>query len=71
MRKQKDKLNSFGILNTQYHFVKIASLKELLINFKNAKYLIFADLLSDIAFIEILILKIQQYYIMDRYIVDR
>ena len=46
MRKQKYKINSFGILNARYHFVKIASLKELLINFKNAKYLIFADLLS-------------------------
>ena len=32
MRKQKYKINSFGILNAQYHFVKIASLKELLIN---------------------------------------
>ena len=71
MRKQKYKINSFGILNAQYHFVKIASLKELLINFKNAKYLIFTDLLSEIAFIEILILKVQQYYIVDRYIVDR
>jgi len=73
MRKQKYKINSFGILNAQYHFVKIASLKELLINFKNAKYLIFADLLilSEIAFIEILILKVQQYYIVDRYIIDR
>ena len=71
MRKQKYKINSFGILNAQYYFIKIASLKELLINFKNAKYLIFADLLSEIAFIEILILKVQQYYIVNRYILDR
>lgn len=71
MRKQKYKINSFGILNAQYYLVKISSLKELLINFKNAKYLIFADLLSEIAFIEILILKVQQYYIVDRYILDR
>ena len=71
MRKQKYKINYFGILNTQYHFIKIASLKELLINFKNSKYLIFTNLLSSIAFIKILILKVQQYYIVDRYIVDR
>jgi|APCry1669189241_1035207.scaffolds.fasta_scaffold42641_1 hypothetical protein len=71
MRKQKYKINYFGILNAQYHFVKIASLKKLLINFKNSKYLIFTNLLSSIAFIKILILKVQQYYIVDRYIVDR
>ena len=66
MRKQKYKINSFGILNAQYHFVKIASLKELLINFKNAKYLIFTNLLSSIAFIKVLVLKMQQYHIVDK-----
>ena len=66
IEKQKYKINYFGILNTQYRFVKIASLKELLINFKNAKYLIFTNLLSSIAFIKVLVLKMQQYHIVDK-----
>ena len=66
MRKQRYKINYFGILNVQYYFIKIANLKELLIFFKNAKYLIFANLLSVIAFIKILTLKAWQYYIVDR-----
>jgi hypothetical protein len=66
MKKQKYKINYFGILNAQYRFVKIASLKELLINFKNAKYLIFTNLLSSIAFIKVLVLKTQQYHIVDK-----
>ena len=66
MGKQKYKINYFGILNAQYRFVKIASLKELLINFKNAKYLIFTNLLSSIAFIKVLVLKMQQYHIVDK-----
>jgi len=66
VRKQKYKINYFGILNAQHHFVKIASLKELLINFKNAKYLIFTNLLSSITFIKVLVLKTQQYHIVDK-----
>jgi hypothetical protein len=66
IKKQKYIINYFKICSTQYFYIKTIVLKNLLSTFKNNKYIILIILLNIIAFIKVLVLKMQQYHIVDK-----
>ena len=66
IEKQKYIINYFKIYSTQYFYIKTIVLKNLLSTFKNNKYIILIILLNIIAFIKVLVLKMQQYHVVDK-----
>ena len=66
MKKQKYIINYFKIYSTQYFYIKTVIFKNLLSTLKNNKYIILIILLCIVRFIKVLVLKTQQYHIVDK-----
>jgi hypothetical protein len=66
MKKQKYIINYFKIYSTQYFYIKTVIFKNLLSTLKNNKYIILVISLGIVRFIKVLVLKTQQYHIVDK-----